>query len=50
MAAEQMERSLLEGKERDEVAKILGIPSGTVASRMHNAISLMRKKLRGSQQ
>ena len=34
-----------QGFTREEVAAILGIPPGTVASRMAKAIALMRKKL-----
>ncbi|MDQ6772573.1 MAG: RNA polymerase sigma factor [Candidatus Dormibacteraeota bacterium] len=32
---------------REEVAHILGIPSGTVASRMAKAMSIMRRQVRG---
>jgi RNA polymerase sigma-70 factor (ECF subfamily) len=39
-----------QGFTRDEVAQILGIPPGTVASRMAKAIALMRKKLESSEQ
>jgi RNA polymerase sigma-70 factor, ECF subfamily len=38
------------GYTRDEVAKILGIPSGTVASRIAKAMSVMRRELAGSEQ
>ena len=34
-----------QGFTREEVAAILGIPPGTVASRMAKAITLMRKRL-----
>jgi RNA polymerase sigma-70 factor (ECF subfamily) len=37
-----------EGFTRDEVAAALGIPSGTVASRIAKAMALMRKKLESS--
>jgi RNA polymerase sigma-70 factor (ECF subfamily) len=39
-----------QGFTREEVAAILGIPSGTVASRIAKAITLMRKKLESSEQ
>jgi len=39
-----------QGFTREEVAQILGIPSGTVASRIAKAITLMRKKLESSEQ
>jgi RNA polymerase sigma-70 factor (ECF subfamily) len=35
---------------RDEIAKILGIPSGTVASRMAKAMSVMRKWMDDNEQ
>jgi len=38
------------GYTRDEVARILGIPSGTVASRIAKAMSVMREELVGSEQ
>ena len=38
------------GYTRDEVAKILGIPSGTVASRIAKAMTIMRTELAGSEQ
>lgn len=38
------------GYTRDEVAKILGIPSGTVASRIAKAMVVMRQELTGSEQ
>jgi RNA polymerase sigma-70 factor (ECF subfamily) len=38
-----------QGFTREEVASILGIPPGTVASRMAKAITLMRKKLETSE-
>ena len=38
------------GYTRDEVAKILGIPSGTVASRIAKAMAVMRQELAGSEQ
>jgi RNA polymerase sigma-70 factor (ECF subfamily) len=38
-----------QGFTREEVAAILGIPPGTVASRMAKAITLMRKKLQMSE-
>jgi RNA polymerase sigma-70 factor (ECF subfamily) len=38
------------GYTRDEVARILGIPSGTVASRIAKAMSVMRQELAGSEQ
>jgi len=38
------------GYTRDEVARILGIPSGTVASRIAKAIAVMRDELVGSEQ
>lgn len=38
------------GYTRDEVAKILGIPSGTVASRIAKAMSVMREELVGNEQ
>jgi RNA polymerase sigma-70 factor (ECF subfamily) len=38
------------GYTRDEVAKILGIPSGTVASRIAKAMTLMRDELVGNEQ
>ena len=34
-----------EGYTREEIASLLGVPSGTVASRMAKAIMLMRKRL-----
>jgi RNA polymerase sigma-70 factor (ECF subfamily) len=39
-----------QGFTREEVAAILGIPSGTVASRIAKAIMLMRRKLESSDQ
>jgi RNA polymerase sigma-70 factor (ECF subfamily) len=39
-----------QGFTREEVAAILGIPSGTVASRIAKAILLMRQKLDSSEQ
>jgi RNA polymerase sigma-70 factor, ECF subfamily len=38
------------GYTRDEVAKILGIPSGTVASRIAKAMAVMRQELAGNEQ
>ena len=38
------------GYTRDEVARILGIPSGTVASRIAKAMAVMRQELAGSEQ
>jgi RNA polymerase sigma-70 factor (ECF subfamily) len=38
------------GYTRDEVARILGIPSGTVASRIAKAMSVMRDELIGNEQ
>ena len=38
------------GYTRDEVARILGIPSGTVASRIAKAMSVMRDELVGNEQ
>jgi len=38
------------GYTRDEVAKALGIPSGTVASRIAKAMAVMRVELVGSEQ
>jgi RNA polymerase sigma-70 factor (ECF subfamily) len=38
------------GYNRDEVAGMLGLPSGTVASRMAKAMTVMRRKLSGSDQ
>jgi RNA polymerase sigma-70 factor (ECF subfamily) len=38
------------GYTRDEVAKILGIPSGTVASRIAKAMTVMREELVESEQ
>jgi RNA polymerase sigma-70 factor (ECF subfamily) len=38
------------GYTRDEVSKILGIPSGTVASRIAKAMTVMREELVGSEQ
>jgi RNA polymerase sigma-70 factor (ECF subfamily) len=38
------------GYTRDEVARILGIPSGTVASRIAKAMTVMREELVGSEQ
>ncbi|HVD01715.1 MAG TPA: RNA polymerase sigma factor [Candidatus Dormibacteraeota bacterium] len=38
------------GYTRDEVARILGIPSGTVASRIAKAMALMRQELAGNEQ
>jgi RNA polymerase sigma-70 factor (ECF subfamily) len=35
---------------RDEIAQILGIPSGTVASRIAKAMVLMRRAMAGSDQ
>jgi RNA polymerase sigma-70 factor (ECF subfamily) len=35
----------LEEQPREQVAKTLGIPVGTVASRFHKAIGLLKKKL-----
>lgn len=35
---------------RDEVARILGIPNGTVASRMAKAMSIMRQRLAPNEQ
>lgn len=38
------------GFTRDEVAAILGVPSGTVASRIAKSLVVMREKLSGSEQ
>ena len=41
-----VELHVMHGLRYREVAEVLGIPIGTVQSRMHNAVQLLRKKVR----
>ncbi len=44
---EVLQLSVFEQKTEDEIARLLGIPKGTVKSRKHRALERIRKRMRG---